>query len=266
MNTNPKRLVYRKEPACPAVVAKIINNGCTHSLTPREHRQLVKYNEQCKAVQLHNDWVDDQKALREEKRKKEALIKAERKALRTEIIRHKRSKVAFDMIRGILKESLTSDFVEDHQRIYSRMVGVVLREIKPFILTDWISEDAKIKGAKKVEEHFYPMQVAGGIIFQHLVLEQQGLVEPLTFDKFEQYCKVFLQVALTTSDENKVLGMGGDKSPQNYKRFTTPEQAYIDAGVKIEFTPINRVEDVAPRKVLEEFFGDRLVEIYKYNS
>ena len=74
---------------------------------------------------------------------------------------------------------------------------------------------------KKCSEHFYPRQVAGWRIVEHMI--RYGGIKKA---KLIEYVLCFNRVHYTTSDENNALVQF-----QKYGVFTTPEHAYEQAGV-----------------------------------
>jgi len=214
----------------------------------RQARVEARLQKKAEKVQALEDYRAERLELR--KAKKEAKLKWVHKFLST-----------------LIEEDIGS--LPDYEiSILSRLFGTAARETRPAVFVGWESQDyhdsvlfAEIDGKKKpnpTEEHFYPMQFYGLFLLTHIKVCQS-----LTREQFDAYMEVFNQVAHVTKKENEALGCG-DEAPQNPSKFTSPERAYREAGVIVNFTPIKRLEDVAPREVLEVFFGDRLEEVYKY--
>lgn len=86
-----------------------------------------------------------------------------------------------------------------------------------------IAAEAINPKAKKCAEHFYPRQVAGWRIVEHIIrygsISKQKLIEMIN---------VFCQVHYTTSDENSRL-----VPFQKYGIFISPEHSYREANVEL---------------------------------
>lgn len=173
----------------------------------------------------------------------------------------------YHMIHGIVP--LIPDMPPEDKSVVGRLIGVKIREITPYIQLDWQSEaflnaveeaaqagDPKPKATK---EHIYPMQFSGEFVVSHI--QEMG---DISFDQFFDYAKIFNQVADVLKHENFRLGNGRD-APQKANVYLHPELAYQVADVRVNFTPISRLEHVAPPEVLARHFGDRLEEFHKYN-
>lgn len=76
---------------------------------------------------------------------------------------------------------------------------------------------------KKVAEHFYPRQVAGWRIIEH-IMRYRGITKL----KLEELIIAFNQVHYTTAAENTKL-----VPYQKYGVFVSPEHAYKQAGVEL---------------------------------
>lgn len=264
MNTErPKKMRERQEPKPGAIVARLIEayiiDQSTRPKNEREWKLLAKHFENLHEYDLYQRAYKANIADIAEWDRLDSIRKQEN--LRTKIKERRRKRYkAYLMLCGLMSETI---HLEDQNSI-GRLIAVHLRELGSYTL-DWHSQES-IRTNTYVLEHIYPLQVDGEIIFHHLRLSQNGIVPKITYKMFLQYCRVFLQVAKTTSEENKALGLRGNESPQNVNVFITPEWAYKEAGIDVIFTPIKRIEHVAPKEVLEAFFGDRLKEFHKYSS
>lgn len=245
------------KPIKPKIVSNIERRKNPKAKTTEEAKTLTRYS---RALRRYKNnlakWKEEQ----------EREKKLRRRHNRRLWLRHCHD--VYLMTLGLLEHKLQPS---DQSRM-GRKIAVALREI-PNVHIPWISKEclkAKAQGILPVQEHIYPLQVDGEILFTHLYLAQEGKVPIFSFRQFVRYARVFLQVAKTTSQENKNLGCYGRESPQHTELFITPEWAYRMVGMKfppieVEFTPINRIENVAPKKVLKAFFGDRLKEFHKYS-
>lgn len=226
-------------------------------LTLSEQQELLEFQ----AARLLRDrerveWDAEQERVALERKRQAEL---ERKRIFLARCEH-----AHDMICGKIGKNL------EDKTIIGRDFGVLIREIRPYIHLDWQSkayldavEEAKRQGNPKpnpTKEHIYPMQFSGEFVLTHIEVRQE-----LSLPQFISYATVFSQVADVLRHENHRLG-SGKQAPQKADRFLTPEHAYREASIEVDFTPIMRLEDIAPKPVLEAHFGDRLEKIYKYNS
>lgn len=75
----------------------------------------------------------------------------------------------------------------------------------------------------KCPEHYYPRQVAGMRILQHL--ERYG---GISRSKIDEFLDVFTRVHYTTSEENQLL-----KPYQKVDTFISPEHSYEAAGITL---------------------------------
>ena len=163
-------------------------------------------------------------------------------------------------------DDMDSDMIMDA----GRDLGQIIFEIQPFRYVGWTSfellrqqREAKLRGETldATEDHIYPRQLAGEVLVYHLLLTDGEM----SLEQLRRYIEVFRQVARVTSTENTAL-----VPFQKRKVFISPEHAYEQVGIEIVFTDdgaeMVRLEDVAPYYVLEEIFGERLDEMYKYSS
>lgn len=76
---------------------------------------------------------------------------------------------------------------------------------------------------QKCAEHYYPRQVAGQRILQHI-----ERYKGISLKKLEEFLDVFTRVHYTTSQENQLL-----KPYQKIDTFISPEHSYQMAGITL---------------------------------
>ena len=86
-----------------------------------------------------------------------------------------------------------------------------------------LQEEAINPKAKKCAEHFYPRQVAGWRIVEHLI-RYKGISK----GKLHEMLAIFTQVHYTTATENLSL-----KPYQKYGTFISPEHSYQHANSEL---------------------------------
>ena len=115
----------------------------------------------------------------------------------------------------------------DELNILARTIGNSLFDMTAkwsgYKSKELIAQEKKDPSTKKCAEHFYPRQVAGWYIVQHLV-RYKGMSKAKLID----FIMMFNQIHYTTSEENTRL-----VPFQKSGIFTTPEHAYKQAGVEL---------------------------------
>lgn len=128
-------------------------------------------------------------------------------------------------LQGIAKDLPKLSQPEKH--VLARMVSNSIYDMR-FIWSGMESQalvDAKAKDpkTKRCAEHFYPRQLAGSRILQHV--ERYGGISQ---KKLKEFLDIFCKVHYTTSEENIKL-----KAYQKVDTFISPEQSYASAGIAL---------------------------------
>lgn len=133
--------------------------------------------------------------------------------------------VLFHLLCGV-KEKVSKMSYEE-LNILARTIGNSLFDMTPI----WSGYKSKALIAaelidpktKKCAEHYYPRQLAGWRIIEH-ILRYKGIKKA----KLIELVRIFNQVHYTTAAENTKL-----VPYQKYGVFTTPEESYKQAGVEL---------------------------------
>lgn len=134
-------------------------------------------------------------------------------------------KVLHLMLVGIVDELNKLSHAE--KNVISRMISNSIFDMR-VIWSGKYSQalvDALITNSKtqKCAEHYYPRQVAGQRILQHME-RYRGI----SLKKLKEFLDVFTQVHYTTSQENQLL-----KPYQKVDTFISPEHSYQMAGITL---------------------------------
>ena len=115
----------------------------------------------------------------------------------------------------------------DQRNLVARMIGNSIFDMRVlwsgFESEELIRRRANGEKIKRCPEHFFPRQVAGKRIVDH-VCRFKGI----SINKLREYLEVFCQVHYTTSEENVSL-----KPYQKTDTFISPEHSYQSAGIKL---------------------------------
>lgn len=111
--------------------------------------------------------------------------------------------------------------------ILARVVGNMIFDMSPvwsgYKSKALLAAEAQDPSTKKCAEHFYPRQVAGWRVVEHMC-RYRGISKSRLFDMLS----VFTQVHYTTADENTRL-----VPFQKYGTFISPEHSYKQAGIDL---------------------------------
>lgn len=134
-------------------------------------------------------------------------------------------KVLHLMLTGIVGELHKLSTLE--KNVISRMISNSIFDMRVIWsgmysqgLVDAISLAPK---TQKCAEHYYPRQVAGQRILQHI-----ERYKGISLKKLEEFLDVFTRVHYTTSQENQLL-----KPYQKVDTFISPEHSYQMAGITL---------------------------------
>lgn len=136
-----------------------------------------------------------------------------------------KAEVLFHLLSGVRTKVQSMSYTE--LNILARTIGNSLFDMSPiwsgYKSRALIAAEKVNPKVKKCAEHYYPRQVAGWRIVEH-ILRYKGITKSKLFDLLE----VFNQVHYTTSDENTRL-----VPFQKYGVFVSPEHSYKQAGVEL---------------------------------
>lgn len=134
-------------------------------------------------------------------------------------------KVLHAMLNGI-RESLQS-MDDDEKNLVARMIGNSIFDMRVV----WSGYESKAlieartsnKKTTKCPEHFFPRQVAGKRIVEHIIR-----FKGISIKKLQEFLDVFCQVHYTTSEENVRL-----KPYQKTDTFISAEHSYSMANIEL---------------------------------
>ena len=134
-------------------------------------------------------------------------------------------KVLWMMLKGVAAD--IPKLCPQEKNVVARMISNSIFDMR----TKWSGMesqaliDARSKNPKttKCPEHYYPRQVAGARILQHI--ERYGGISK---NKLDEFLDVFTRVHYTTSEENQLL-----KPYQKVDTFISPEHSYEAAGITL---------------------------------
>ena len=134
-----------------------------------------------------------------------------------------KARVLYDIITGVKGKIPLMRL--DELNILARTIGNALFDMTPswsgYKSEELIRQEEIDPKTKKVAEHYYPRQVAGWRIIEH-VARYKGISRP----QLERMIESFNRIHYTTAEENTRL-----VPFQKYGVFTTPEDSYRQAGI-----------------------------------
>lgn len=134
-------------------------------------------------------------------------------------------KVLHAVLDGI-KDKLPS-MDEDERNLVARMIGNSIFDMRcvwsGYESKGLIAARVQNKKATRCPEHFFPRQVAGKRIVEHIIR-----FRGLSIKKLQEYLDVFCQVHYTTSEENVRL-----KPYQKTDTFISAEHSYAMASIEL---------------------------------
>lgn len=137
----------------------------------------------------------------------------------------KKVEVLFHLLQGVKDKARKMSYEE--LNILARTIGNSLFDMNAtwsgYKSKELLAQEIIDPKTKKCAEHFYPRQVAGWRIVEHIV--RYGSISK---KKLIEMIEVFIQVHYTTSDENTRL-----VPYQKYGAFISPEHSYKQAGVEL---------------------------------
>ena len=137
----------------------------------------------------------------------------------------RRVKVLHLLLSGIAP--CVKELSDEEKHTIARMVGNSIFDMRP-IWSGYESQalvDAKARGDKitRCPEHYYPRQVAGKRIVDHI-----ARFKGISRNKLEEFLDIFCRVHYTTSEENIRL-----KPFQKTDTFISPEHSYESANITL---------------------------------
>lgn len=136
-----------------------------------------------------------------------------------------KANVLYHLLCGVKDKAFKMSYTE--LNILARTVGNSLFDMHPtwsgYMSKQLVNELAIDPSTKKCAEHYYPRQVAGWRIVEH-IMRYRGIKKA----KLISLLIIFNQVHYTTAAENTAL-----VPFQKYGTFTTPEYSYAAAGIEL---------------------------------
>lgn len=144
---------------------------------------------------------------------------------KTAAVHARKVKVLHLLLVGI-KDSV-AELSDEEKNLIARMIGNSIYDMR-VIWSGYESKaliEARASGKKvtRCPEHFYPRQVAGKRIVDHI-----ARFKGISLTKLQEYLDVFCRVHYTTSEENIAL-----KPYQKTDTFISPEHSYEMAGIEL---------------------------------
>lgn len=144
---------------------------------------------------------------------------------KTAEVHTRKVKVLHLMLSGIVGELAKLSNLE--KNVISRMISNSIFDMRVIWSGMYSQELANALAVnpktQKCAEHYYPRQVAGQRILQHI-----ERYNGISLKKLEEFLDVFTRVHYTTSQENQLL-----KPYQKIDTFISPEHSYQMAGITL---------------------------------
>lgn len=139
----------------------------------------------------------------------------------------RRVKVLHTILDGLRTTLPSMD--EEEKNLVARMIGNSIYDMR----VNWsgyeskalIEARARNPKTTRCPEHFYPRQVAGKRIVEHICR-----FNGISMKKLQEFLDVYCQVHYTTSEENVSL-----KPYQKTDTFISPEHSYQMAGIELVY-------------------------------